>query len=34
MENLRATMDAPRFDVPFMSEGYIGLNWDEIEEYV
>ena len=31
---LQQQMDAPRFDVPFMSEGYFGPNWADIEEYV
>jgi DNA polymerase-1 len=30
---LRESMDMPRFDVPFSSEGFIGLNWAEIKEY-
>lgn len=34
MEKLRLAMDAPRFDVPFSSEGFIGPNWADIEEYV
>lgn len=33
MRRLREAMDAPRFDVPFMSEGYIGPNWADIEKY-
>jgi DNA polymerase I-like protein with 3'-5' exonuclease and polymerase domains len=32
MSRLRLAMDAPRFDVPFMSEGYRGPNWSELEE--
>lgn len=27
---LQEAMDAPRFDVPFASEGYIGRNWADI----
>jgi DNA polymerase-1 len=30
---LREQMNAPRFDVPFMSEGYIGDSWDNIRKY-
>jgi DNA polymerase I-like protein with 3'-5' exonuclease and polymerase domains len=30
---LKEAMDAPRFDVPFASEGYAGPNWADIEEY-
>jgi len=33
MSHLRESMDAPRFDVPFRSEGFIGPNWSDIEEY-
>jgi DNA polymerase I-like protein with 3'-5' exonuclease and polymerase domains len=33
MQRLRESMDKLRFDVPFMSEGYKGSNWAEIEEY-
>lgn len=33
MVRLRTAMDAERFDVPFMSEGYIGDNWANIEKY-
>lgn len=33
MKVLREAMDADRFDVPFRSEGYIGHNWADIEEY-
>lgn len=32
MRVLREAMDAPRFDVPFQSEGFKGFNWDEIYE--
>ena len=30
MSVLKGAMDAPRFDVPFASEGYIGRNWADI----
>lgn len=33
MYRLRVAMDAPRFDVPFMSEGFVGDNWSDITEY-
>lgn len=33
MRRLRLAMDADRFDVPFMSEGYTGPNWGDIEGY-
>jgi DNA polymerase I - 3''-5'' exonuclease and polymerase domains len=33
MHILRETMDAPRFDVPFMSTGFAGPNWSEIGKY-
>lgn len=33
MRRLKQAMDADRFDVPFMSEGYTGPNWGEIEGY-
>lgn len=33
MGHLRFAMNAPRFDVPFMSEGFAGHNWSEIESY-
>ncbi len=33
MRTLREQMNAPRFDVPFMSEGYIGDSWDNIRKY-
>lgn len=33
MTQLREQMDAPRFDVPFASEGFIGPNWADIEDY-
>jgi DNA polymerase-1 len=33
MQILREQMNAPRFDVPFMSEGYIGKNWSDIRSY-
>jgi len=33
MQVLREQMNAPRFDVPFMSEGYIGNSWDNIRSY-
>jgi DNA polymerase-1 len=33
MRRLRLAMDADRFDVPFMSEGYTGPNWADIEGY-
>ncbi len=32
MSTLREAMNAPRFDVPFKSEGFKGDNWEEIEE--
>lgn len=31
MEHLRETMDAPRGDCPMRSEGFVGVNWHEIE---
>lgn len=31
MSHLRMSMDAPRFDVPFKSEGFYGPNWQEIK---
>jgi DNA polymerase I-like protein with 3'-5' exonuclease and polymerase domains len=33
MRVLREQMNKPRFDVPFMSEGYIGDSWDNIRSY-
>lgn len=33
MYRLRVAMDAPRFDVPFQSEGYTGPNWSDLTEY-
>ena len=33
MTRLRKAMNADRFDVPFESEGFKGLNWSEIERY-
>lgn len=33
MKTLREAMDAPRFDVPFRSEGFAGPNWADIETY-
>lgn len=33
MKWLQQAMDAPRFDVPFQSEGYAGPNWADIEAY-
>jgi DNA polymerase-1 len=33
MDLLKQAMDAPRFDVPFRSEGYIGPNWADLEDY-
>jgi DNA polymerase I-like protein with 3'-5' exonuclease and polymerase domains len=33
MRRLRLAMDADRFDVPFMSEGYTGPNWADIGGY-
>ena len=30
---LQRSMDADRFDVPFRSEGFMGPNWSDIEEY-
>lgn len=31
---LKDAMNAPRFDVPFKSEGFVGPNWEEIEECI
>ncbi len=33
MEILQQAMDAPRFDVPFASEGFFGPNWADMEIY-
>jgi DNA polymerase I-like protein with 3'-5' exonuclease and polymerase domains len=33
MTRLREAMNRDRFDVPFMSEGFKGPNWSDIEEY-
>lgn len=33
MDWLKEAMDAPRFDVPFQSEGYFGPNWADIQEW-
>jgi DNA polymerase I-like protein with 3'-5' exonuclease and polymerase domains len=33
MRRLRLAMNKDRFDVPFLSEGYAGLNWSEIEAF-
>jgi DNA polymerase I-like protein with 3'-5' exonuclease and polymerase domains len=33
MRRLRTAMDADRFDVPFLSEGFAGPAWGLIEEY-
>lgn len=33
MQRLKNAMNADRFDVPFMSEGYTGPNWGEIVSY-
>ena len=33
MQRLKQAMNADRFDVPFMSEGYTGPNWGEIVNY-
>ena len=33
MSRLRLAMDKDRFDVPFRSEGYAGINWSEIAKY-
>ena len=33
MVRLREAMNAERFDVPFMSEGFMGPNWADIEDY-
>lgn len=33
MQTLRKAMNADRFDVPFLSEGFAGPNWADIEEY-
>lgn len=32
MERLRSAMNKDRFDVPFLSEGFIGPNWHELTE--
>ncbi len=32
MMELRQVMDAPRFDCPFQSEGFVGPNWYDLEE--
>ena len=34
MRLLRETMDADRFDVPFKSEGFVGLNFGELNAVV
>lgn len=34
MSCLKAAMDKDRLDVPMKSEGFIGENWQDIEEYV
>lgn len=31
METLQASMNADRFDVPMLSEGFVGDNWEDIE---
>lgn len=31
MQSLKRSMDKPRFDTPFKSEGFVGHNWQEIE---
>lgn len=33
MKTLREQMNLPRFDVPFLSEGYIGANWADLKGY-
>lgn len=33
MKRLKDAMDADRFDVPFLSEGFTGPNWADIEKY-
>jgi DNA polymerase I-like protein with 3'-5' exonuclease and polymerase domains len=33
MLRLKVAMDKERFDVPFMSEGFKGPNWSDIERY-
>jgi DNA polymerase-1 len=33
MRTLKKAMDADRFDVPIRSEGFIGPNWHDLEEY-
>jgi DNA polymerase I-like protein with 3'-5' exonuclease and polymerase domains len=33
MQRLRLSMDKDRFDVPFLSEGFAGPNWGDLEEY-
>lgn len=33
MRRLRESMNKPRFDVPFESEGFMGPNWSDIKEY-
>jgi len=32
MAVLRQHMNAPRFDVPFLSDGFVGPNWHDLEE--
>lgn len=34
MATLRQCMDANRFDVPMLSEGFVGENWEDIEDVV
>lgn len=33
MKRLREAMNAPRFDIPFLSEGFMGPNWADIQEF-
>ena len=33
MHTLQQAMDAPRFDVPFQSEGFFGPNWGALEDW-
>lgn len=33
MEELKVAMNKDRFDVPFLSDGFSGSNWEDIKEY-
>lgn len=33
MKALNAAMESPKFDVPMMSDGFIGPNWFDLESY-